>query len=273
LLQGKQPFDGHGWNRRISSSRKAREGETTIMLQGNEQQSIRIPITGSISLSGDLSIPDNAHGIILFAHGSGSGRYSPRNKYVAKVLQEADLGTLLFDLLTEDEEIIDEQTRHLRFDIGLLADRLVGATDWLLQSFDVCDGDDIPSLGYFGASTGAAAALVAAAKRADIVKAVVSRGGRPDLAEEYLGRVRAPTLLIVGGNDEPVIGLNQEAYGKLKLPNKDEKRLTIVPGATHLFEEPGKLEQVAQLASGWFSCFLKRQTRRRGEGEKLAAAK
>ena len=239
------------------------------MLDSNEQP-IQIPI-GSMSLSGDLNIPDGAQGVVLFAHGSGSGRHSPRNRYVANVLQKAGLGTLLFDLLTEDEEIIDEQTRHLRFDIGLLADRLVGATDWLLKGFDVSDdGDDIPSIGYFGASTGAAAALVAAARRADTVRAVVSRGGRPDLAGEYLDQVRAPTLLLVGGNDEPVIGLNQEAYDKLKLLKEDEKRLTIIPGATHLFEEPGKLEQVAQLASDWFSCFLKRQTRRKAE--KSAAA-
>jgi putative phosphoribosyl transferase len=240
------------------------------LVDSNEQH-IQIPI-GSMSLSGDLNIPDGAQGVVLFAHGSGSGRHSPRNRYVAKVLQEAGLGTLLFDLLTEDEEIIDEQTRHLRFDIGLLADRLVGTTDWLLQRFDVSDDDDdIPSLGYFGASTGAAAALVAAARRADTVRAIVSRGGRPDLAGEYLDQVRAPTLLLVGGNDEPVIGLNQEAYDKLKLLKEDEKRLTIVPGATHLFEEPGKLEQVAQLASRWFSRFLKHQTRRKG-GEKSAAA-
>jgi putative phosphoribosyl transferase len=238
------------------------------MLDSNDQP-IQIPI-GSMSLSGDLNIPDSAQGVVLFAHGSGSGRHSPRNRYVAKVLQEAGLGTLLFDLLTEDEEIIDEQTRHLRFDIGLLADRLVVATDWLLNGFDVSDGDDIHSIGYFGASTGAAAALVAAARRADTVRAVVSRGGRPDLAGEYLDQVRAPTLLLVGGNDEPVIGLNQEAYDKLKLLKEDEKRLTIISEATHLFEEPGKLEQVAQLASGWFLSFLKRQTR--GKAEKSAAA-
>jgi dienelactone hydrolase len=244
------------------------------MPNGNEQSSIQIPID-SMSLSGDLSLPAGVQGVVLFAHGSGSGRHSPRNRYVAKVLQEANLGTLLFDLLTEDEELIDEQTRHLRFDIGLLAERLIGATDWLLQQqrFDASNSDDIPSIGYFGASTGAASALVAAAKRADVVKGVVSRGGRPDLAgDEYLNKVRAPTLLLVGGNDEPVIGLNQEAYDKLKLlKEEDEKKLTIIPGATHLFEEPGKLEQVAQLASGWFACFLKRQTRRRG-GEKSAAA-
>src|SRR5919106_882937 len=242
------------------------------MQNGNDQSSIQIPID-SMSLSGDLSLPAGAQGVVLFAHGSGSGRHSPRNRYVAKVLQEANLGTLLFDLLTEDEELIDEQTRHLRFDIGLLAERLIGATDWLLQQrrFDASNSDDIPSIGYFGASTGAAAALVAAAKRADVVKGVVSRGGRPDLAgDEYLNKVRAPTLLLVGGNDEPVIGLNQEAYDKLKLLKEEDERLTIVPGATHLFEEPGKLEQIAQLASGWFTCFLKRQTRR--SAEKSAAA-
>ena len=243
------------------------------MPDGNEQ-SIKISIS-SVLLSGDLDIPDGTQGVVLFAHGSGSGRHSPRNRYVAKVLQEAGVGTLLFDLLTEDEELIDEQTRHLRFDIGLLADRLVGATDWLLQRFDASNSDDIlPSIGYFGASTGAAAAVAAAAKRADIVKAVVSRGGRPDLAgDEYLNQVRAPTLLLVGGNDGPVIGLNQEAYDKLKLLKEDEKRLTIVPGATHLFEEPGKLEQVAQLASEWFGSFLKQHqsSRRRGQ-EKLGAA-
>jgi dienelactone hydrolase len=244
--------------------------EVKEKILGSNEKPIQIRI-GSILLSGDLNIPDGAQGVVLFAHGSGSGRHSPRNRRVAKVLQEAGLGTLLFDLLTEDEEIIDEQTRHLRFDIGLLANRLIGATDWLLKSFDVSDGDDVPTIGYFGASTGAAAALVAAAKKADAVKAVVSRGGRPDLAgDEYLDQVRAPTLLLVGGNDEPVIGLNQEAYDKLKLLKEDEKRLTIVPGATHLFEEPGKLEQIAQLASGWFTCFLKRQTRR--SAEKSAAA-
>jgi putative phosphoribosyl transferase len=229
----------------------------------SNEQPIQIPV-GSVLLSGDLTVPGRAQGVVLFAHGSGSSRHSPRNRYVAKVLQEADLGTLLFDLLTEDEEIIDEQTRHLRFDIGLLADRLVGATEWLLQRFSVPgDGNtDIPNLGLFGASTGAAAAVVAAAKKGDIVRAVVSRGGRPDLAGEYLSQVRAPTLLLVGGNDKPVIGLNQEAYDKLKLLKEDKKRLTIVPEATHLFQEPGKLEQVAQLAAGWFSHFLKRNSRK-----------
>ena len=239
----------------------------------SNEQSVQIPID-SLSLSGDLDALHGVQGIVLFAHGSGSSRHSPRNRYVAKVLQEANLGTLLFDLLTEDEERIDEQTRHLRFDIGLLADRLIGATDWLLERFDATKTDSVPSIGYFGASTGAAAALVAAAKRADTIKAVVSRGGRPDLAgDEYLNQVRAPTLLLVGGNDEQVIELNQEAYDKLKfLREEDEKRLTIIPGATHLFEEPGKLDEVAQLASGWFAHFLKHQTRRSSNQENSAAA-
>jgi putative phosphoribosyl transferase len=232
------------------------------MLNSNERP-IQIP-TGSVLLTGDVTIPDGSRGIVLFAHGSGSSSHSPRNRYVAKILQEAGLGTLLFDLLTEEEEVIDEQTRQLRFDIALLSDRLLGATDWLLQNFDVSDGDDLPSIGYFGASTGAAAALIAAAKRKDDVRAVVSRGGRPDLAGDHLAQVRAPTLLLVGENDEPVIGLNQEAYDKLELLKNDEKRLTIIPGATHLFEEPGTLEQAAHNASGWFSCFLNRHARDRG---------
>jgi putative phosphoribosyl transferase len=239
-----------------------RKGGKNKMPYSNEQP-VQIPI-GSSSLSGDLDIVDGMQGVVLFAHGSGSGRHSPRNRYVAKVLREAGLGTLLFDLLTEDEEVIDEQTRHLRFDIGLLAERLIRATDWLLQRFAASTSADIPSIGYFGASTGAAAALIAAAKRGDIINAVVSRGGRPDLAgDEYLNQVRAPTLLLVGGNDDQVIGLNQEAYDKLKLlKEEDEKKLTIIPGATHLFEEPGKLEQVAQLASEWFASFLKHQTKK-----------
>lgn len=242
------------------------------LLDGNEQHSssIQIPL-GSVSLAGDLNISANTKGVVLFAHGSGSGRHSPRNRYVAKVLQEASLGTLLFDLLTEDEEIIDEETRHLRFDINLLANRLAGVTDWLVQQWFGASysntHDNVPSIGYFGASTGAAAALVAAAKRPDVIKAVVSRGGRPDLAgEENLKQVRAPTLLLVGGDDEPVIGLNEEAYNKLKLlKEEDEKRLTIVSGATHLFEEPGKLEHVAQLASEWFAHFLNKDSGKKKE--------
>jgi len=196
---------------------------------------------------------------VSFAHGSGSSRHSSRNRYVAKVLQEASLGTLLFDVLTEQEEKIDEQTRRLRFDIILLANRQIGVTDWLLQQQVNASNtyNGIPGIGYIGASTGAGAALIAAAKRTDEVKAVVSRDGRPDLAgDKYLNHVRAPTLLLVGGNDEPVIELNQEAHDKLKLLKEDQKKLTIIPGETHLFEEPGKLEQVAQLASEWFARFL-----------------
>ncbi|HET6807871.1 MAG TPA: dienelactone hydrolase family protein [Nitrososphaera sp.] len=222
--------------------------------KNRQEQFIQIPI-GSVSLSGDLTVVDRSPGIVLFAHGSGSGRHSRRNRYVAKVLQETGLGTLLFDLLTEEEEIIDERTRHLRFDIELLTDRLVAVTDWLVQNGAASDKLNIA---YFGASTGAAAALSAAAKRVDIIKAVVSRGGRPDLAEPFLGQVKAPTLLIVGGYDTPVIQMNQDAFDKLQQlsAQKGEKELIIIPEATHLFEEPGKLEQVAQLASTWFARFL-----------------
>jgi putative phosphoribosyl transferase len=216
---------------------------------------VRIPIL-SISLSADLTLVEGSEGIVLFAHGSGSGRHSRRNRYVAKVLRNASLGTLLFDLLTEEEEVVDEQTRHLRFDIGLLTNRLVAVTDWLVQNRAA--GSNNLNIGYFGASTGAAAAFAAAAKRVDVIKAVVSRGGRPDLADPYLGQVQAPTLLIVGGYDTPVIQMNQEAFDKLQQlsEEKGEKKLVIVPGATHLFEEPGKLERVAELASEWFARFL-----------------
>lgn len=222
--------------------------------KNRQEQFIQIPI-GSVSLSGDLTVVDRSPGIVLFAHGSGSGRHSRRNRYVAKVLQETGLSTLLFDLLTEEEEIIDERTRHLRFDIELLTDRLVAVTDWLVQNGAASDKLNIA---YFGASTGAAAALSAAAKRVDIIKAVVSRGGRPDLAEPFLGQVKAPTLLIVGGYDTPVIQMNQDAFDKLQQlsAQKGEKELIIIPEATHLFEEHGKLEQVAQLASTWFARFL-----------------
>lgn len=222
--------------------------------KNRKEQFIQIPI-GSVSLSGDLTVVDRSPGIVLFAHGSGSGRHSRRNRYVAKVLQDTGLGTLLFDLLTEEEEVIDERTRHLRFDIELLTDRLVAVTDWLVQNRAASDKLNIA---YFGASTGAAAALSAAAKRVDIIKAVVSRGGRPDLAQPYLGQVKAPTLLIVGGYDTPVIQMNQDAFDKLQQlsAQKGEKELVIIPEATHLFEEPGKLEQVAELASTWFARFL-----------------
>jgi pimeloyl-ACP methyl ester carboxylesterase len=187
---------------------------------------------------------------VLFAHGSGSGRHSPRNRFVAGQLREAHLATLLIDLLTENEESVDRFTGHLRFDIGLLADRLSGATDWLAEDART---DGLP-VGYFGASTGGGAALVAAARRPDLVRAVVSRGGRPDLAGDSLSAVKAPTLLIVGGDDEPVIGLNEVALNQLGVP---EKQLVIVPGATHLFEEPGKLDQVARLAAEWFKRHLR----------------
>jgi dienelactone hydrolase len=212
-----------------------------------DEQLVQVP-AGAVTLDGNLGVPAGARGIVLFAHGSGSSRHSPRNRYVAGVLREAGLATLLMDLLTPDEEAIDLQTQRLRFDISLLADRLVGATDWLAQNPDTRD----LTIGYFGASTGAAAALVAAAERPDAVGAIVSRGGRPDLAGAALARVRAPTLLIVGGNDIPVIGMNQEAMAQLHV----ETKLEIVPGATHLFEEPGALEEVARLAREWFERYL-----------------
>jgi dienelactone hydrolase len=208
------------------------------------EQAVRVE-AGPGMLEGNLSVPEGAHGLVLFAHGSGSSRHSPRNRFVAQALQEAQLATLLLDLLTAEEESRDRSTGHLRFDIGLLAERLVGATRWAEQD---------PVLGHlpvgcFGASTGAGAALVAAAERPAAVRAVVSRGGRPDLAGPALGQVRAPTLLLVGGNDQPVIEMNREALGQLGCREKD---LVIVPGATHLFEEPGALEKVARLASDWF---------------------
>jgi dienelactone hydrolase len=210
---------------------------------------VQIPV-GQLTLEGDLHL-GNKQAIVLFAHGSGSSRHSPRNKYVADMLQNAGLGTLLFDLLTKDEERIDEQTTHLRFNILLLADRLIAATEWLAVQDDIISRD--VKIGYFGASTGAAAALVAAAKRQNKIGAVVSRGGRPDLAGQYLEQVRASTLLIVGGNDHRVIDMNKEAFEKLKIK---DKRLDIVPRATHLFEEPGKLEEVAIIARGWFERYL-----------------
>jgi putative phosphoribosyl transferase len=203
---------------------------------------------GSVMLDGDLSLPDPASGVVLFAHGSGSSRHSPRNRYVARVLQEAGLGTLLIDLLTPEEEAVDMRTAHLRFDIGLLAARLTSATEWLAQQPDTAQR----TIGYFGASTGGGAALVAAADRGNAIGAVVSRGGRPDLAGPALAQVRAPTLLIVGGRDDVVITLNKQALAELHC----EKRLEIVPGATHLFEEPGTLEEVARLAHEWFTGHL-----------------
>jgi putative phosphoribosyl transferase len=209
------------------------------------EETVRLE-AGGAQIEGDLEIPEGARGIVLFAHGSGSGRHSPRNRFVAERLREENLllGTFLIDLLTEREEAEDMRTGLLRFDVGLLAERVAAATRWLL--------DDPRTLGlrvgYFGASTGAAAALVAAARLPEDVGAVVSRGGRPDLAGEYLERVRAPVLLIVGGRDHTVLELNQEAMRRLP----SQTRLEVVPGATHLFEEPGALEEVARLAADWF---------------------
>ena len=214
----------------------------------SDEQLVRIS-AGPVTLEGNLNLPEGAGGIVLFAHGSGSSRHSPRNRYVAQLLNDAKLATLLADLLTPDEEAIDMRTAHLRFDIGLLAGRLVAITDWLTEDPRT---RELP-VGYFGASTGAAAALVAAAERAEVVRAIVSRGGRPDLAGAALARVRAPTLLIVGGNDFQVIELNRAALAQLRV----EKQLVIIPGATHLFEEPGALDAVARLARDWLERYLK----------------
>lgn len=208
---------------------------------------VQIPV-GPVALEGNLSLPERARGVVLFAHGSGSSRHSPRNRHVARMLNEVNLATLLVDLLTPEEEAVDARTAHLRFDIGLLAERLLGATDWLMQHPDTRH----LRVGYFGASTGAGAALVAAAERPGVVGAVVSRGGRPDLAGPALARVRTPTLLIVGGSDLQVIQLNRMAFAQLRC----EKELVIVPGATHLFEEPGTLDEVARLAGEWFERYL-----------------
>ena len=209
---------------------------------------LRVPVDGTI-LNADLAIPAEAHGIVLFAHGSGSSRHSPRNQFVARVLQQSDFGTLLMDLLTEKEEAIDNRTREMRFDISLLARRLTATIDWLQTqpSFQ-----KLP-IGIFGASTGAAAALVSAADRPELVKSVVSRGGRPDLAGDALPRVKAPTLLIVGGYDDAVQALNEQAQARMTT----QVSLKIVPRASHLFEEPGALSQVADFAAGWFWDTLK----------------
>jgi putative phosphoribosyl transferase len=212
-----------------------------------EEHSVHV-VAGQVTLEGDLAIPAEARGVVLFAHGSGSSRHSPRNRYVAGVLNQAGLATLLFDLLTPQEERVDQVTAELRFDVELLAERLAGATDWLIR--DPSTGG--LQIGYFGASTGAAAALIAAAEHPERVAAVVSRGGRPDLTGAALARVQAPTLLIVGGEDDVVIALNEEAFHALRC----EKHLQIVPGATHLFEEPGTLEWAAEFARDWFLRYL-----------------
>src|SRR5918999_3678385 len=213
------------------------------------EHGVQIP-SGEAVLDGELNVPVGASGLVLFAHGSGSSRHSPRNQYVAQVIRKANVGTLLFDLLTREEESVDIRTRHLRFDIGLLARRLADATNWVKREADLWH----LRVGYFGASTGGGAALVAAAELGEDVGAVVSRGGRPDLAgPEALQHVKSPTLLIVGGLDAPVIGMNREAYNWLRC----EKELKIVPGASHLFEEPGTLEEVARLAADWFQRYLR----------------
>ena len=206
-----------------------------------------IPV-GDAVLEGDLSVPNGAKGLVIFAHGSGSSRLSPRNREVARGLNDARFATLLFDLLTREEEVAEAVTRHLRFDIGLLARRLVGATDWATARPELAS---LP-IGYFGASTGAAAALVAAAERPRFVRAVVSRGGRPDLARGALPQVMAPTILIVGGDDLVVLNFNRDALTKLRCL----RELRVVQGATHLFEEPGAMAEVAALAREWFETYL-----------------
>lgn len=216
-------------------------------------------LAGDARLDGDLALPDGARGVVAFAHGSGSSRRSPRNRQVAAALNAAGFGTLLFDLLTPQEALIDERTAELRFAIALLGRRMTGAVDWLRTEPET---RSLP-IGLFGASTGAAAALLAAADRPEAVGAVVSRGGRPDLAGAGLGRVRAPALLIVGGNDPVVIELNCEAQAALP-----DAELRIVPGASHLFEEPGALETVVQLATDWFGRHLTAATARGEESER-----
>jgi putative phosphoribosyl transferase len=208
-----------------------------------QEQSVHIP-AGPCALAGILSVPEASHALVLFAHGSGSGRLSPRNQYVARALNQAGIGTLLMDLLTEEEDTVYKT----RFNIDLLTERLLLATQWAREQ----PSTRPLAVGYFGASTGAAAALRAAAASSSAIGAVVSRGGRPDLAEDALPHVRAPTLLIVGGNDKVVLDLNRQAYARLAC----EKNLVVVPGATHLFEEPGKLEEVARYAMEWFQRYV-----------------
>ena len=204
--------------------------------------------SGQVLLEGELSVPVNAKGVVLFAYGPGSSRHGPRNQFVARAIHQAGVGTLLFDLLTQAEEALDIKTRHLRFDIELLAERLVDATNWIKREAETSH----LRVGYFGSSTGSGAALMAAATVGEEIGAVVSRGGRPDLAGDALPKVKSATLLIVGGLDDPVITLNEGAYRQLRC----KKEIRLVPGATHLFEEPGKLEAVAQLAADWFRRYL-----------------
>ena len=222
----------------------------------NSNLEVSIDVEGA-SLYGTLRLPDHADGLVLFAHGSGSSRRSPRNQYVAEVLYSRRIGTLLFDLLTQEEESIDRYNAEFRFDIPFLANRLIGATKWIMGAPPTRK----LKIGYFGASTGAGAALVAAAKFQRLVRAVVSRGGRPDLAGDYLSAVRSPTLLIVGGDDEPVIGINRAALQEIGC---SEKKLLIIPGATHLFEEPGALEEVSKAAADWFAYHFAEASEHRG---------
>lgn len=216
---------------------------------------VQIP-DGAVRLDGDLRLPERCAGLVIFAHGSGSSRFSPRNRQVAEALESAGFATLLLDLLTREEEAVDLRTREFRFDIARLGRRVVAAADWAGRHRTLRG----LNIGYFGASTGAAAALIAAAERPDVSAAVVSRGGRPDLAGKALAAVRAPTLLIVGGHDEPVIDLNEEAKRQMQTI----VRIEIVPGATHLFEEAGTLEQVERLAADWFHQYLPRHGARKG---------
>jgi dienelactone hydrolase len=218
-----------------------------IEVTADTEHPVLIPCDG-FQLDGILHIPHQVKGLVIFAHGSGSSRLSPRNQYIARSLQQAQFATLLFDLLTQEEDEIDAKTMEFRFDIELLATRLIAATNWMNQNPSI---HALPK-GYFGASTGGGAALLAAAVKPNLVKAIVSRGGRPDLAGDALPNVKAPTLLIVGEFDETVIELNQGAYRQLDC----EKNIIVVPGATHLFEEPGKLSEVALLANEWFTTYL-----------------
>ncbi len=224
---------------------------TAEIIEGSDyciDQEVTIPVD-KVMLQGNLHVPEKAQGLVVFAHGSGSSRHSPRNRYVAEALNEHRLGTLLIDLLSLEEEKVDLQTRHLRFDIPMLADRLTGIANWVENEPQIKH----LKLGYFGSSTGGGAALIAAAKKPEHIAAVVSRGGRPDLAGEYLPKVKAPTLLIVGERDPQVIELNKQALNHLN----DQSKLDIIPRATHLFEESGTLEDVAHMAAKWFEKYLR----------------
>jgi putative phosphoribosyl transferase len=243
----------------IERQEKNREATVRISVDGNEspaatatETAITTTPSSAAILEGHLAIPIGAEGIVLFSHGSGSSRHSPRNQYVARVLQDAGLATLLIDLLTVEEEKEDLVTRQHRFNIGLLAKRLITATDWIAQQADTQN----LIVGYFGASTGSAAALIAGAERANTISAIVSRGGRPDLAgSQALKNVKAPTLFIVGEKDNTkIIDLNKDALKQLNIVEK--KKLVVIPGATHLFEEPGTLEEVARISKGWFQCYF-----------------